>query len=185
MFDINDDVTAYMNGNPTLNPNAFAAGVENFGQQGLETAKAVIRHDGSVKFTEAEIEGKVTATEGSFSGRVSVPFKSIQDVPDNQVLNLSDNFNLALSSQSVRTAYLPVDAKYNGVTCHIYNAGLTTNQGSIRIKIQGNKLFKGRKITSQLSEIEIQKGQVGVFICIEWFGVVEWACTNYSDLILP
>ena len=35
MFDINDDVTAYMNGNPTLNPNAFAAGVENFGQQGV------------------------------------------------------------------------------------------------------------------------------------------------------
>ena len=28
MFDINDDVTAYMNGNPTLNPNAFASGLK-------------------------------------------------------------------------------------------------------------------------------------------------------------
>ena len=66
MFDINDDVTAYMNGNPTLNPNAFAAGVENFGQQGVETAKAVVRHDGSSKFTDTEVTGTVKCKEWNY-----------------------------------------------------------------------------------------------------------------------
>ena len=64
MFDINDEVTAYLNGNPTLNPNAFAAGVENFGKQGLETAKAVVRHDGSSKFTDTEVTGVINALSG-------------------------------------------------------------------------------------------------------------------------
>ncbi len=68
MFDINDDVTAYMNGNPTLNPNAFAAGVKNFGQQGVETAKAVVRHDGSSKFTDTEVTGVINALSGAIGG---------------------------------------------------------------------------------------------------------------------
>ena len=57
-----------LNGNPTLNPNAFAAGVENFGQQGVETAKAIIRHDGSSKFTDTEITGTINATSGEIGG---------------------------------------------------------------------------------------------------------------------
>ena len=87
MFDINDDVTAYMNGNPTLNPNSFASGVENFGEQGVETAKAIIRHDGSSKFTDTEITGTVTAG-GVGSARTEINDAGVQIFNALNIMNI-------------------------------------------------------------------------------------------------
>src|SRR5678815_1096882 len=103
MFDINDDVTAYMNGNPTLNPNAFASGVENFGQQGLETTKAVIRHDGSSKFTDTEITGKIESNSDGNKIVINPSTRSLSMTnADNQhVLNMSFESNQGYSYSSI------------------------------------------------------------------------------------
>jgi hypothetical protein len=39
------------------------------------TAKAIIRHDGSAKFTDAEITGTINALNGSFTGALASPFE--------------------------------------------------------------------------------------------------------------
>jgi hypothetical protein len=59
--DSNGNVMSFQNGDPLFSPIAFAAGVENFGVEN-ETQKALIRHDGSVKFTVGEIGPFVIST---------------------------------------------------------------------------------------------------------------------------
>jgi hypothetical protein len=60
-------ITAFINGLSSLKNAAFAAGVENFGTVN-ESYKAVINHDGSVKFTDGEFEGKIITDSGSIGG---------------------------------------------------------------------------------------------------------------------
>ena len=49
-------------------PAFWAGGTYNQAFNG--TAKAIIRHDGTSKFTDTEIEGKIIATSGSFKGKI-------------------------------------------------------------------------------------------------------------------
>lgn len=51
---------------PATNPAFWAGG--NYLAAVAGTAKAIIRHDGSSKFTDTEIEGKITAIEGYIGG---------------------------------------------------------------------------------------------------------------------
>lgn len=51
------------------NPAFWAGG--SYSQAIAGTAKAIIRHDGSVKFTDAEITGTIHATDGEFTGVIN------------------------------------------------------------------------------------------------------------------
>lgn len=162
---------------PNYTDPGFVPNLEIDGETGKITAKDV------------DIEGKITATEGSFKGKVSVPFVIIDSFTSDSIINLDDSFNITTHSYIAdKTIYLPVDEKYNGVTCHLYNGGMTTNEGSFKVRVEGEQGFIGgsANYANKIgTEISIHKGQIGQFICVKTLGGgINWACTNYADLQL-
>ena len=140
--------------------------------------------NGRIVAKNAEIKGHIEATSGSFKGKLATPFSFIPKyTTTGQILDIEKSFNLSVSSEGLKTVFLPTDTKYNGVMCNIYNRGMTTNEGAISIKIQGNLNFTGRKTTETVNTITIQKGQIATFIGIlAEEEELRWACINYSDL---
>ena len=147
-----------------------------------------VDYDGQPNFTPNIVldgkQGESKLINAEISGKLTIPFV-IKDGIGNTVLNLEDSFNITTHSYTGNTTiYLPTDKKYNGVTCNIYNGGLTTNEGSIQVKVEGDIDFLGFKPGSTNLSIDIDKKMVGTFICIETLeGNISWACLNYSDLI--
>lgn len=152
----------------------------------------IIDQHGNITTFSGEFEvvnGKVNATDGSFKGKVSVPFVIIDSFTSGSIINLDNSFNISTHSYMAdKTIYLPIDEKYNGVTCYLYNGGRTQNEGSFKVRVEGEQGFigGGASYDNQIgNEIYIHKGQIGQFICVKTLGgSIGWACTNYADLQL-
>ena len=176
----NDEgITAGMSGDGNIR---FWAGGETpasaklkiYADGSIEGVNFQMNADGSIKFIDAEVTGKI-----------SVPFIYKEGFGHGTILNLDASFNISTHAYlGDTTLYLPLDDKYNGVTCHVYNTGLTQNEGSISVKVQGSAYFTGFTTSNPKNVIDIRMGQIGAFICVKTATGVSWACTNYSDLQL-
>jgi hypothetical protein len=123
--DTNEIVRSYLNGNPNLNPIAFAAGVENFGMAN-ETQKNALRHDGSGFLANKKIEWDVngnTDYSGNLKG-VSGTFKTLNCVDYNGNIVGSIKFgsdgriwfeNCSIAHQAATGAFLTSDVWVRGV----------------------------------------------------------------------
>lgn len=123
--DATEIVRSYLNGNPNLNPIAFAAGVENFGMTN-ETQKNALRHDGSGFLANKKIEWDVngnTDYSGNLKG-VSGTFKTLNCVDNNGNIVGSIKFgsdgriwfeNCSIAHQAATGAFLTSDVWIRGV----------------------------------------------------------------------
>lgn len=123
--DANEIVRSYLNGNPNLNPIAFAAGVENFGMTN-ETQKNALRHDGSGFLANKKIEWDVSGNtdySGNLKG-VSGTFKTLNCVDNNGNIVGSIKFgsdgriwfeNCSIAHQAATGAFLTSDVWVRGV----------------------------------------------------------------------
>ena len=152
------------------NPAFWAGGTYNQAIGGA--AKAIIRHDGTSKFTDTEI-----------SGRISTPFvyKEASEI-DGTILDFGDTFNLMVSSNypHTTTIYLPKEQKYNGTECRIFNSGIS----NIKVGIVGGMYFEGVGTVDLPSIYTIPGRHIGIFIAVGAFNSgVAWVCTNPERLI--
>ena len=177
--DITGKITAGMSGDGTIR---FWAGGET-----PASAKLKIYADGSIEGVNFQMNanGFIKFIDAEVTGKISVPFIYKEGFGNGTILNLEESFNISTHAYlGDTTLYLPLNDKYNGVTCHIYNMGLTQNEGAISVKVQGSEYFAGFTTSNLKNEIAIRMGQIGVFICVKTAVGVGWACTNYSDLQL-
>lgn len=89
---------------------------------------------GFLRCRNVDIEGKITATDGSFSGALSTPFIEVE-YTENSMIDLGMKSNITTESYVTNplTLTLPTDLKYNGREIAIYNKGMTSNSTVITI----------------------------------------------------
>jgi len=132
------------------------------------TAKAIIRHDGTSKFSDTEIEGKITATSGAIggftiaSGRLGVAQSG--DNPTNNGMSLYNEFikfSNAYASVFLGTNVLPGTTGTSAMMRLINNHadGYGSKWGAI-ISVSGNESVDG---SNPNIAVDIQNGVVNGF----------------------
>lgn len=97
------------------------------------TAKAIIRHDGTVKFTEAEVEGRIIATSGEFTGKIrsNASGNRIEINPTERVFKMVANdidvFKINFTPGSYPSAQITINSSGEAIT-EIWPAGLRATQ---------------------------------------------------------
>gem|GEM_PF-3801031 len=85
---------------------------------------------GNGNFT-VDTQGNMTANNAMLSGRLMLPFKTINAA--GQTLNLDESFSYVIfTGVASNTVRLPSDIKYNGTICFIVHQGVMTSPLSIR-----------------------------------------------------
>lgn len=85
------------------------------------------------------VRGQLKAVDAHVTGSIGTPFKEVESFDlEGAIVNLDGYTNLKVKGNAVGTStkvYLPRNKKHNGVTCHIFNSGVT----DIGVEIEGGK----------------------------------------------
>lgn len=141
---------------------------------------------GGKMFAEnAEVRGKITATDGVFYGSLATPAQTIPDNSSSMTLSFDNGFNFAgkLTTASTKNIILPDDVKYAGVELSIVNYGSSSN-GYYNITNTTLKgfLYAGRRNYYDLF-YHIQLYGCGILRAKAYNvdGTLRWFVENYMD----
>jgi hypothetical protein len=142
---------------------------------------------GRLKAKNAEIEGKITATSGKFSGYLQTPYTNLGTLSADVNLDFSTGFNFIASgsfSYGAKTLYLPTSTSYNGMNCSIFAKAWSKNTVEVRVRITGGSSFyypgydaaspiKGIKVFNRKLKLEATPNSGNT--------AVTWYIENYFD----
>lgn len=168
------------------------------------TAPFRVLHDGKLFASDADIKGKITATDGVFKGSISLNAQNISDA-ENIYLSFDTGFNFAgCSYQRVgvsegyyirQNIFLPTDVKYAGVRCVIENTAKVSQDITIDgvsyiarmflVKTLNNSTFRintGGGYQEPITQIEVYgMGHIELHAVIV-DGALRWVIDNADGL---
>jgi len=144
-----------------------------------------VLQNGKVIATNAEIEGKIKATDGVFYGSLATPAQTIPDNSSNLTLSFANGFNFSgkLTNATSKNIILPNDIQYAGVELSIVNYG-GTNDGYYNItdtSVNGF-LYSSRKGSYEVAN-HIHLYGYGILRAKAYSinGTLRWFVENYMD----
>ena len=179
----NGNIKAGVTGRGTQNTSVRMWAGDTFDNRAIAPFRVL--QSGKMIAKDAEVEGKITATDGVFYGSLATPAQTIPDNNSNLTLSFDNGFNFAgkLTNAQSKNIILPNDVKYAGVELSIVNYGSPTNgYYDITNTSLNGFLYAGRKSNyDNFSHIYIYGCGILRAKAFNIDGTLRWFVENYMD----